>query len=311
MSTSVVQVRNANGDVKGGISGLSGDNIGFWMGGTYQQALNNLVNVILRKDGTARIGNFEVFSDHIRVSLQNSGYAKIDATGITICDQNDKEKVKLVDSVIGMDSFEETHVYEYSFANVNVPTVTQGQNNATLGETKSIAYSPNSIVVSGDFYIQLLPVSGDRITGTISLRMVDEYTGEVYVLLNGQSLFYEATKNGSSYNIYVDGVFQSGGFYLEAINKTFTNLQRGLKFRIECGLSIDAGVTGSIRIAGQTSSKINVKLTEKEIKAERTLIGLNGLINYQNENQYFGAFRDTQSKYNIVGRADVLNLTQN
>lgn len=52
VSTNILKVKDTNGAVRGGISGLALDNIGFWAGGTYQDAISNDVNVIFRKDGS-------------------------------------------------------------------------------------------------------------------------------------------------------------------------------------------------------------------------------------------------------------------
>ena len=52
VNTNVLMVKDTNGAVKGGISGLASDNIGFWTGGNYQAAINNNANVIFRKDGS-------------------------------------------------------------------------------------------------------------------------------------------------------------------------------------------------------------------------------------------------------------------
>ena len=52
INTNVLMVKDTNGAVRGGISGLASDNIGFWTGGTYQAAISNDANVIFRKDGS-------------------------------------------------------------------------------------------------------------------------------------------------------------------------------------------------------------------------------------------------------------------
>lgn len=52
VSTNVLMVKDTNGAVKGGMSGLKSDNVGFWTGGTYQGAISNNANVIFRKDGS-------------------------------------------------------------------------------------------------------------------------------------------------------------------------------------------------------------------------------------------------------------------
>jgi hypothetical protein len=61
--TNILFMKNLQGAIRAGMSGLDGDNIGAWFGGTYQDALNDLANIVFRKDGTGYIGNAEVSSE--------------------------------------------------------------------------------------------------------------------------------------------------------------------------------------------------------------------------------------------------------
>jgi hypothetical protein len=55
VQTAVLLLRNALEQVTAGMSGLGDDNIGMWAGGTYQQALNSIAKIILRKDGSGQL----------------------------------------------------------------------------------------------------------------------------------------------------------------------------------------------------------------------------------------------------------------
>lgn len=54
VSTSVILLRNLLGEIMGGMSGLEGDNVATWAGGTYAQALAGIAKSIVYKDGSAR-----------------------------------------------------------------------------------------------------------------------------------------------------------------------------------------------------------------------------------------------------------------
>jgi hypothetical protein len=43
----------------------------------------------------------------------------------------------------------------------------------------------------------------------------------------------------------------------------------------------------------------------------KTLVGLNGAINFYSDTGYFGAYFDSSNQYNIIGKADVYNITKN
>jgi len=58
LATNVLLLKNVvDGLITGGMSGIIGDNIGMWLGGTYQDALNGIAKSIDYKDGSARKAN--------------------------------------------------------------------------------------------------------------------------------------------------------------------------------------------------------------------------------------------------------------
>ncbi len=56
-------MRGTDGIVRGGMSGLATDNVGFWAGGTYAKALANLAKIILRKDGSGHLAGGNISWD--------------------------------------------------------------------------------------------------------------------------------------------------------------------------------------------------------------------------------------------------------
>ena len=63
LGTTLLQMKNgATNEITGGMSGLQADNIGFWTGGTYEQALANLAKIILRKDGSGQLAGGKIKS---------------------------------------------------------------------------------------------------------------------------------------------------------------------------------------------------------------------------------------------------------
>ena len=124
ISTNVLMVKDSKNAIKGGISGVD-DNIAFWSGGTYQDAVKGNCNVIIRKDGTAKIGSFQIKKDTaeiqlsngnkatmstngIRINLSNGGTATYGIDGVIIKDLYGKEKIKLVDKAINFSEFRKT-----------------------------------------------------------------------------------------------------------------------------------------------------------------------------------------------------------
>lgn len=88
--TNMIMVRDAAGNVTGGLNGTSGDNVFLWSGGTYQQALEETVKLLLRKDGSGFFagknlswdadGNIRVEGEIIANSGQIAGFDISDGT---------------------------------------------------------------------------------------------------------------------------------------------------------------------------------------------------------------------------------------
>lgn len=60
VGTNVVLLKTLAGAITAGMSGLSSDNIGFWAGGTYDDALVSLAKIILRKDGSGQLAGGKI-----------------------------------------------------------------------------------------------------------------------------------------------------------------------------------------------------------------------------------------------------------
>ena len=65
MLTNLLMMRNYAGDQQAGMSGLDEDNVAFWGGGTYSDALADLAKIILRKDGSGQLAGGGVSWDTV------------------------------------------------------------------------------------------------------------------------------------------------------------------------------------------------------------------------------------------------------
>jgi hypothetical protein len=62
-ATNVILMKTLAGIITSGMSGLASENVGFWTGGTYADALANLAKIILRKDGSGQLAGGKIFWD--------------------------------------------------------------------------------------------------------------------------------------------------------------------------------------------------------------------------------------------------------
>ena len=78
VSTNIILIKNAMEAITGGLSGIDDDNIGFWTGGTYSEALANVAKIILRKDGSGQLAGGGIKWDALASLVEFIG--KITAT---------------------------------------------------------------------------------------------------------------------------------------------------------------------------------------------------------------------------------------
>lgn len=99
---------NAGGEVNAGMSGVEADNILFWGGGTYDDAVaakkspnyyksgTTPITTLLKKDGTGKIGIFKISETQAIVDVPNLGEVVIDAVnGVSV-----KDKSKVVKALV-------------------------------------------------------------------------------------------------------------------------------------------------------------------------------------------------------------------
>lgn len=75
LATNVLLMKTLAGVITAGLSGLSNDNIAFWGGGTYQDALDAIAKIILRKDGSGQFAGGKIL-------FTNDGDLSVGALGI-------------------------------------------------------------------------------------------------------------------------------------------------------------------------------------------------------------------------------------
>lgn len=74
VATNVLLLKDEDKNIKAGMSGLEGDNVGMWLGGNYAEAQNKTSKVLLNKDGSGHFlsGAFEFTADgKLIIDLEN------------------------------------------------------------------------------------------------------------------------------------------------------------------------------------------------------------------------------------------------
>lgn len=135
----IIQMRDSEGVVRSGMSGLAGDNIGFWTGGTYADALAGLAKIILRKDGSGQLAGGSLSWDLLGQLL----FGKI----------GDSETIKISTGAIP-DLAEINNREEYSLPILNENVVKNLNNPADAGINVNTAYS-QEFTLENDGYLTI------------------------------------------------------------------------------------------------------------------------------------------------------------
>ena len=362
VTTNVLMVKNSKNAISGGISGLSSDSIAFWSGGTFADAINGNCNVIIRKDGTAKIGSFIIEKDvakiqledgsyatmsasGIEINLTNGGKATYDISGVSIKNSIGEEKIKMIDGDVSINSFlDETFTLNHNFIkNTSINQVQSSGIIVDLMGAKSsnepeqnfkncywqIKSSKNlreynltlnnfrfqrtytygvSELSSDEFYnvqIVMCDLSNNIISTlkrfAIKIKFLDSSTATYYIIDDNEVTY--SNQNSMSWgNGNTSGV---GSIVTLGNNIVVSSKTQGgvgsYKLCLRINQLTSTPASGKINIT-HTSGTFYAKV---ENYSPKTLIGTNGIFNFQSSEKYFGAYLDSSNEYHIVGRGNV------
>lgn len=92
LMTNLLQLKDLDGNVAAGMSGIREDGILLWGGGTYQNAQDKNVTTYLAKDGTGKIGVFYVKKDNATVKTDDGKVVIDDTDGIGCYRPKDQDR---------------------------------------------------------------------------------------------------------------------------------------------------------------------------------------------------------------------------
>lgn len=267
-ATVVMMLKNAVGEVTGGMSGLSADNIGMWTGGTYTQAINSLAKVILRKDGSGQLAGGKILWD--LAGALNVGNFKIEGGAIIGYSAN-KQKIK------------------FHTGNIDVLSSLSG-----LVTTDPIRYSVN---VDEEFI--------NSTAAPFDYNLIAKATGEITVPANTQITLY--FPNVSITPGSAGSVASSSKFYRIKLGETLIGeytpttstvvLTAGGTYKIDFvadfHITVEASATTSISVTTSTEGYLTY-----QVGVERFEIGQNGFYVFYSTTAYI-YFR---SDYGFEGR---------
>lgn len=234
VQTAILLLRNLAEQVTAGMSGLGDDNIGMWAGGTYQEALNSIAKIILRKDGSGQLAGGNITWDAAGalelLGKITAGSGKIGGLDIF---SNSLKSASM--------SFSETPVE--SLASLITPaSVSLGfhyTQNASESNTTAIAYTQN-FVIPWDAKIKFRATTG----WGVSWPTTEKGKWTVSVKQVGGSTVFSQTGNDAIGNQLFEVSVPAGTYVIEVQSKSVSPIPLG------------ESNTASASITGESSSTI-------------------------------------------------------
>lgn len=201
--TNLIKLRNQSNKENGGISGLSNDNVAFWSGGTYEEALNQAAGksetlpVLITKDkngyGT-KFGIFKIVEDGIEVS-SSSGNSKVLVTSQSI------DEVSVIQKPIEINAFNEGYSIRQNDV-IGTKSISPSTTKNKAGQNVYVIYSANLGSIGGNYSAsstkltikpQVVTMDENGGVGTIS-NMASITLGNIYFIVKKNNVvIYEST----------------------------------------------------------------------------------------------------------------------
>lgn len=320
--TNVLSLKDEDGNVTAGMSGLKDDGITLWSGGTYEEAVNaakddsydtgnGAITTLFKKDGTGKIGIFKISDTQAVVSISKQGKIVIDASddgGIYIKDNNGENNVIIKNNDISLnDIFPNDNLIEIITGEktlikedylYNPGTVYYGANLAKIKMLDGGVLKIKNIRVElNDPTIEQATVPYDY-TITTKLTIGDDTASSTYVYLSKRPL---KDLNG---NILRWEDAKDDGHKFVQLNSDSIK-EYALDRDINIGVTVSVSNNECSCIPSTIKASVDVCYVQKSQPC--TVIGSNGICSFVDRNTLFGILNDNENnmqKAYLIGLPD-------
>lgn len=241
VATNIMLLKNALEQITGGLSGLDDDNIGFWTGGTYADALAGLAKIILRKDGSGQLAGGSLSWDLLGQLL----FGKV----------GDSETIKISTGAIP-DLAEINNREEYSLPVLNEQVIKDLNNPAHAGIDVNTTYN-QEFTLENDGYL------------TIDAS-VQYNAGSDIVGFGIDGMVWLEKFNGTSWVSVQQGTIDQLLISLSVYQLSVTKGRFRVRWDVVCGYTDVQGSSATITL--NKYCEINYKLNVKKL-----VIGIDGI----------------------------------
>jgi hypothetical protein len=257
IATTLIRMRDEYGVYNGGFSGLASDNVGFWTGGTYSQAIAQLANTILNKDGSGQFAGGKIIWDILgRLGVGNF---KIE-DGQIVGYSSGKDKIRIKNSSIAdIASLASTYVKDSTEYN--------------LSDSYSYDNSASSEIYSGTHTFQQ---SGTLTIATTTTNV--RFVGNINVVFTGLTNIISISADPDYFEVYSGGTLiytKYSGETLALSAGTYSILHK-----TPINFEVAKNRVGSFNV-------VSSAYIEVEQGTERSEIGSNGIYSYFGDTDHF------------------------
>lgn len=312
LMTSLLKLRNENGDVTSGMSGLCGtvanpERVLLWGGGTYAEALNasdpsndyhksgstgELIQTLIRKDGTGKIGIFRIDNTKCVIDAPSIGKIILDlTTGITI---QTKSGSSYLDRVL---------ITPKSIGDFNIDT--QSGTLTGHGALQQISHRETYFGTGGDTYANYTESSGNSyIVTKAENKAVVKVTivggsSNCYIQFNGSplSLYGFLEIGGEQITVFQKTDFGESEYWSSdndiVVTRTLNNLGLGTK-KPRFFINFTAGMT-----IQRINIRVNIEVKYDNID-RRSILANDGLLMSWSNRAYFKVLNDSNGQKMIM-----------
>ena len=266
-ATNVLLMKTIAGIITGGMSGLATDNIGIWTGGTYQNAIDSVANIILRKDGSGQLAGGKILWDILGALFV--GKFQILAGNIVGKDLTGSERLN-----ISID---------------NIPAIT------SIGSSFIIA--TNEMTGSSSFLAELVwdpylgfftQLSGNTIN-VISVQVVLPYATFINVQAAEVGFSFSHPENIAHHAAWQSVTVRNSVGTTVATGQVNQNIQIAAAgtYTVELTTNADATIVNNqIEAHSHVSFFINNTFVKYVESVEKTALGKDGLFSYFSSSEY-------------------------
>ena len=287
LMTQLLQLKDMQEQPQAGMSGLQ-DNILLWGGGSYNDAVAaiegdaNNINTLFRKDGTGKMGVFEVNRDNTRIATSQGAIVIDDNEGMSCLRPNESEPVVKVTpnelpnlEMMGGESISYNDTLTLPEQNASGSGVNDFSITSQVSRLRISVGGGTTLNVSGG-------ITHEEVSSSGRVRMMTEQEADEEGTPSATCMVFNIVKDGVSIGTYTcnSAARDSVTILLEDAGEYIIEYYARVRCIVEYAMDMEASMV--VKVGGRLSYSVSYTRIHKQ-----TTIAYKGMFTYQGDNAYF------------------------